>query len=86
MKWVGKLRRGSQHIIVAHVNAADGCADLKTNLASVLSSKSVEELPSVLAGYDPMGRGMWFVRTEDGVVLHRRDEIESISTSSVAGK
>ena len=86
VKWVGELRRGSQHIIVAHVNAADGCVDLKTNLASVLSSKSVEELPSVDAGYDPMGRGMWFVRTEDGVVLHRRDDIESISVSSVAGK
>ena len=38
------------------------------------------------AGYDPMGRGMWFMRTEDGLVLHRRDEIESISASSVAGK
>ena len=86
VKWVGELRRGSQHIILAHVNAADGCADLKTNLASVLSSKSVEELPLVDAGDDPMGHGMWFVRTEDGVVLHRRDDIESISMWTVAGK
>ena len=38
VKWMSELRRGSQHVIVAHVNAADGCVDLKTNLAAILSS------------------------------------------------
>ena len=85
MKWVSDLWRGSQHVIVAHVNAADGCVDLKTNLAAVLSSKCVEELPSVGVGYDSLGRGMWFVRSEDGTVLHRRDD-EPILAPSVPGK
>ena len=58
VKWVSDLRRRSQHVIVTHVNAADGCVDLKTNLAAVLSSKCVEELPSVGVGYDSLGRGM----------------------------
>ena len=29
---------------------------------------------------------MWFVRSEDGKVIHRRDEINSISASCAAGK
>ena len=86
VKWVSGLWRGSQPVVVAHINAADGCMDLKTSLATVLSPQYVEELPSSEAGYDPVGRGMWFVRSEDGEVVHRRDEIGSISTSSVAGK
>ena len=87
VKWMSELRRGSQHVIVAHVNAADGCVDLKTNLAAILSSKCIEELPSVSSGvgYDSSGRGMWFVRSGDGTVLHRRDD-EPILTSTVAGK
>ena len=44
------------------------------NVSSRLSSKHVEKLPSSEAGYDPMGRDMWFVRSEDGEVVHRRDE------------
>ena len=71
---VKRLRFGSQHIVVAHVNAADGFIDLPTSLSKVIP---MSELAATL---EPNGSlfkvggkmGMQFVRQPDGSVLHQR--------------
>ena len=85
---VKRLRFGSQHIVVAHVNAADGFIDLPTSLSKVIP---MSELAATL---EPNGSlfkvggkmGMQFVRQPDGSVLHQRQKIKSVSETSPQGR
>ena len=83
---VNKIRRGCQQIIVAHINAGDGCIELKTTLAESVSMGHRAELDPDSTTVMPMTMGMNFYRTPEGEVVHRRNKIKSISKATLSGK
>ena len=74
-------RKGSQHIVVAHANAADGLMDIDSNLSTLLSTQQQTRIPLV-----PIpGRGMRFTKI-DGKIVLQRDQVKSTVASSPAGR
>ena len=70
---IKRSRPGSQQMVVAHVNAADGCIDLPTSLSEVVPMCEVALLEPDASVFNVGGRyGMQFVRQPDGNVIHRR--------------
>ena len=84
---VKKMWSGSQHVVVAHVNAPDGCQVLRTKLKEVLPTAQVAMLPPFVDQPVFTGcPGMCFSRTSNGEVIHQRMRIKSISKATLPGK
>ena len=84
--YVNKVRYGCHHIMAVHVNASDGCIDLKTGLPGSISMAQVAELELDTTPSVPSATGMKFCRTIEGEVIHRRNKIKSISKSTPSGR
>ena len=77
----------SHHIIVAHVNASDGCIDLNTTLSrSVPMSLAPDTTPSTSTRVSTVGMNFYRTRTSEGDVIHWRNKIKSISKSTPSGR
>ncbi|MCG3769690.1 MAG: hypothetical protein JW384_00819 [Nitrosomonadaceae bacterium] len=84
---VKKMWSGSQHVVVAHVNAPDGCQVLRTKLKEVLPTAQVAMLPPFVDQPVFTGcPGMCFSRTSNGEVIHQRMRIKSIGKATLPGK
>jgi len=85
---VKRVRSESQYIVVAHVNAADGCIDLPTSLSKIIPMSDIATtLKSSETPFDVRGNvGMRFVRLPDGVVIHQRQKIKSVSKTTPQGR
>ena len=84
--YVNKVRYGCHHFLAAHVNASDGCIDLKTVLPGSISMGQVAELELDTTPSVPSAIGMKFCQTTEVEVIHRRNKIKSISKSTPSGR
>ncbi len=84
---VKRLRSESQYILIAHVNAADGCIDLPTSLSKVIPMSEIAmNLAPIETPFNVTGNvGMRLARLPDGSVTHQRQKIESVSRTSPQG-
>ena len=84
--YVNKVRYGCHHILAVHVNASDGCVDLKTVFPGSISMAQIAELKLDTSPSVPSAIGMKFCRTTEGEVIHQRNKIKSISKSTPSGR
>ena len=84
---IKKMWSGSQHVVVSHINAPDGCQMLKTKLKEVLPMAQVALLPPFVDQPVFTGSpGMCFSRTSSGEVIHQRMKIKAIGKATLQGK
>jgi len=87
MEHVRRIWPGSKRIVVAHVNAPDGCQMLRTKLEGVVPARHVAALPlwserPVFTGQS----GMLFSRMPNGSVVHQRMKVRSVNAATAQGK
>ena len=85
---VKRVRSESQYIVVAHVNAADGCIDLPTSLSKVIPMSDIATtLVPNGTPFEVAGKvGIRFVRLLDGSVTHQWQKIKAVSKTSLQGR
>ena len=84
---VNRVWQGYQHVVVAHVNAPDGCQVLRTQLRDVVPMCQVAALPlfSELPVFTGLA-GMCFSRLPNNEVFHQRMKIKSMGKATVQGR
>ena len=84
---VKKFWRGSQHVVVSHVNAPDACQVLRTQLREALPVDQVVALPLLVGLPDfqgPLGMRFWRMSTNE--VFHQRLNIKSMGKATPQGR
>ena len=84
---VKRMWCGSQHVVVAHVNAPDTCQMLKTKMKDVIPMVQIAALPPFSEQPVFTGQpGMCFSRKLNGDVVHQRMKVKSVSKATVQGR